>query len=126
MRSDAASVMEYVAGVPPERRGAVQELCNRAQAAAPYVAATMQHGMPFYTLGGRPFIAVASQKNYVSLYVVGLEETLRTRPDLNAALEAFDKGKGCVRIRPAQLAKIPWDSIDALLVATLDRQANGG
>jgi len=83
----------------------------------------MQHGMPFYTLGGRAFIAVASQKHYVSLYVAGLEEILRTQPGLNAALEAFDRGRGCMRFRPAQLAKIPWDSIDALVVATLDRQA---
>jgi len=86
----------------------------------------MQHGMPFYTLGGRPFIAVASQKNYVSLYVVGLEETLRARPDIEAALEAFDRGKGCLRMRPAQLAKIPSDSINALVVATLDRHAKAG
>jgi uncharacterized protein YdhG (YjbR/CyaY superfamily) len=100
MKSTAATVDEYLAEVPEDRRSALQTLRSLCLAELPGYEEGMQYGMPSYSRDGIAEIAFASQRNYISLYV------LRKRVvEANAALLAgLSVGKGCVRFtRPEQL-----------------------
>ena len=112
-RSDAATVDEYLAELPPERRvviSAVRDLIlkNLPQG---YVE-RMTHGMISYdiplaryptTYNGQPlnYLALAAQKRHYALYLMGVYG----QPDHERALrDAFeregkklDMGKSCVR-----------------------------
>ena len=61
----------------------------------PGFAESMSYGMPAYSRGGIAEIAWASQKRYISLYVMraGVLDAHR------AQLADLDVGKGCIRYR---------------------------
>ena len=106
MKSDAETVEDYLAELPADRRDPVALVCERIRTLTPGVTPTMKHGMPFYERDGDAYIAVASQKQYVSVYVVGLENTLAGDEDIAAAFDGIGRGKGCLRFRPTQLDRL--------------------
>jgi uncharacterized protein YdhG (YjbR/CyaY superfamily) len=61
----------------------------------------MQYGMPSYSRDGNGMeVAFASQKNYISLYVLR-ESVIETNAHL---LDGLSVGKGCIRFkRPEQI-----------------------
>lgn len=127
MKTDATSVDSYLEVLPPSRRAAVATVCERLRASTELVE-TFQHGMPFFTLGGEQFIAVASQKQYVSVYVAGLDETLpaaagahdarQEHADLGAELAGINRGKSCLRFRDTQLERLTSEVVDSLVEVT--------
>ena len=80
----------------------------------------MNHGMPFYQRDGDPYIAVASQKHHISIYVVNLDQTLESHPDIAAEFNGINRGKNCLRFRPTQLDRLT-ETLDPLIAATRDR-----
>lgn len=85
---------EYMAGVPPKRRGRMEELIGHIRAWYPRAAIRIKYGIPtFETEGG--WVAVANQKNYVSLYTCS--------PDHIAPYKekhpGVKSGKGCLNFR---------------------------
>ena len=112
MSAKAASVVEYINGLEPKRKaalGAVREVILKS---VPGVDETMLYGMPTYELGDDVVCAMASQKNYMSLYMnVDLVEKHREElGDLNI-------GKSCVRFR--RLEKLPLDVVATILKETV-------
>ena len=126
MQSDATTVEEYLAGLPEDRRRIVTEVRDLVRSALPEgFVEQMDYGMiawvvPFdvvpETYNGHPltYAALASQKSYVSLYLMGLytgaggigEDELRARWSGGRRL---DMGKSCVRFRSV-------DDLDAELL----------
>jgi len=123
--SDARTPDEYIATLPDDRRDAVEAVRRVINAHLP---AGYQEGMTFGMIGwyvplerfpntynGRPLglAALASQKNYVSLYlnnVYGDPGTERWFRDRYAASgKKLDMGKSCVRFR--RLEELPLDVI---------------
>ncbi|MES3025261.1 MAG: DUF1801 domain-containing protein [Pseudomonadota bacterium] len=124
MQSKANSVADYLAGLTPERQalvGAVREaVLSRLD---PQFSEVMQYGMigysvphsvfaPGYHCDPRqplPYAAIASQKNYVSLYLMGLycgagdgaetPDTSWFREAWAASGKKLDMGKACVRFK---------------------------
>jgi uncharacterized protein YdhG (YjbR/CyaY superfamily) len=125
MRSQAATVDEYLAGLPADRRAAIETVRGVILENLPagYVE-VMNWGMITYevpletypdTYNKQPlmFAALASQKNHMAVYLTGLYISDESRSDFEEAYRAtgkrFDVGKSCVRFR--RLDDLPLDLI---------------
>ncbi len=127
--SDAKTVRQYLDSLPADRRktiAAVRKIV-RANLPAGFVEA-MGYGMIAYavplktypgTYNGRPlcYAALASQKNYCSLYLTGVYADPAQRRALEAAFKRagkkLDMGKSCVRFTTAD--DLPLDAIGQLV-----------
>jgi uncharacterized protein YdhG (YjbR/CyaY superfamily) len=115
MQSDAATVAEYLAGLPADRRAAIEAVRQTILANLPdgYEEA-MNWGMIVYqvplaryprTYNGQPlaYAALASQKNHMAVYLTGIYADDEARQAFEAAYRAtgkrYDVGKSCVRFK---------------------------
>jgi uncharacterized protein YdhG (YjbR/CyaY superfamily) len=108
-------VSAYIAEAPVDRRPALELLRGLCSDGLPGFEEAMRHGMPAYLRDGEVEVAFASQRSYVSLYVLR-----------SAALDAcadrltgLSLGKGCVRFRRPE--QIEPALVRALLAATVSR-----
>lgn len=126
MRSDSTTVSAYLASLPADRRAAVSALREVIRANLPKgYEEGMQYGMIGYHVPHRlypagyhtdprqpvPFAALASQKNNLALYLMGLycgcvepgtgetAEASWFREAWRATGKRLDMGKSCVRFR---------------------------
>lgn len=113
MRSKAATVDEYLAGVPEERRSALEDLRALCVDELTGFDEGMEYGMPSYSRNGSVEVAFASQKNYISLYVLR-ESVVRANAQL---LDGLSVGKGCIRYRRPD--QIDPGAVRALMAATV-------
>ncbi|WP_381794578.1 iron chaperone [Streptomyces niveus] len=115
MRSEASDVDGYLTELPQER-GAVlaqmRQLCREELAGFDEV---MAYGMPAYERNGACEIAFASQKQYVSFYLMRSD----VREAFEERLAGQDMGKGCLRFRRPE--SIDFDLLRDLLRATAAR-----
>ncbi|MFD3506608.1 iron chaperone [Nocardia sp. NPDC058666] len=110
VQSKAPDVATYLAELPENRREPLTRLRDLCRTELPGFTEAMSHGMPVYERNGIPEVAFASQKHYISLYLLNttIREAFTTR------LAAHDMGKGCLRFR-----KDPdYDLVRDLLRAT--------
>jgi uncharacterized protein YdhG (YjbR/CyaY superfamily) len=117
VHSSAASVDDYLAELPPERREWVGRLRAACREELSGYEESMAYGMPSYGRNGTVEVSLASQKQYVALYVMRSDviDTYRDR------LAGLSVGKGCIRYRsPAQ---VDLDVVRSMLAATA---AGGG
>ncbi len=126
MKLEANSISEYRDAAPEARRPALKLVDARTLALSPGAEPSFQHGMPFYTLAGEPYIAVASQRHHLSLYVVGLDGLLDARDDLGELVAGLDRGKNCLRFRDSQLDRLTPDLLDPTIRATYESRARAG
>jgi uncharacterized protein YdhG (YjbR/CyaY superfamily) len=101
MKSEATTVEGYLADVPEERRQALETLRTLCLDELAGYEEGMQYGMPSYSRDGTAVeVAFASQKNYISLYVMR-ESVIKANTNL---LDGLSVGKGCIRFkRPEQI-----------------------
>lgn len=113
MQSKAKTVAAYLKELPPDRKAAVGKLRSMIKQAAPAARESMKYGMPVYELDGGG-LAVASQKQYIALYVTPVEvvAAFRTR------LDKLSVGKCCIRFRRPE--QIPWGVIGELVAAVVE------
>jgi uncharacterized protein YdhG (YjbR/CyaY superfamily) len=112
VRSDAATVDEYLAAVPANRRSrllVVRQLCRDH---LPDHDETMRWGMPVYVRAGSADFGWANQARYISLYVMK-QDVVVAHADRLAQL---DMGRSCLRIKPS--GELDVDLLRDLLVAT--------
>ena len=125
MRSDAATVEEYLDGLPDDRRDQIEEVREVILANLPAgYEETMNWGMISYevpletypdTYNGEPlnYAALASQKNHMAVYLSGVygvegkEENFRDR--YVATGKKLDMGVSCVRFK--KIDDLPLDLI---------------
>jgi hypothetical protein len=123
--SRALTVKDYLASLPADRRAAIAAVRKvvRARLPAGFVE-TMQYGMISYvvplkrfpqTYNGQPLtvLSLAAQKNYMSLYLLGLYGDAAHRRWFESAYRAagkrLDMGKSCLRFR--SLADLALDVV---------------
>ena len=125
MRSDATSVEEYIAALPDERAEAIRavretilgSLADGFEEAMNWGMITYQVPLETYpdTYNGQPlmYTALASQKNYMVVYLMGIYASEETREEFEAAYRAtgkpLDVGKSCLRFK--RLDDLPLDLI---------------
>ena len=125
MHSDATTVTEYLASLPENRRRAMKAVRTVIRANLPKgLVEAMNWGMIVYevplktcpdTYNGQPlaYAALASQKQYMSVYLMGIYGSDELRADFERSYRAsgkrMDIGKACVRFRT--LEDLPLDVV---------------
>jgi hypothetical protein len=129
MQSNAATVEEYLAELPADRREAISAVRDVVNANLP---AGYREAMAFGMIGwgipledypntynGQPLgiAALASQKNHMALYLMGLygngpDEAWFRQQYADRGLK-LDMGKSCVRFK--RLEQVPLDVVGAVI-----------
>ncbi len=115
MYSEARTVDEYLAALPDGRRKDISKVRDVILKNLPQgYAEAMNWGMITYqvpldvypdTYNGKPlmYAALASQKNYMALYIMSIYMSAESRAEFEAAYKAtgkgFDGGKSCIRFK---------------------------
>ena len=136
MRSDAGTVDEYLAALPDDRRAALVEVRDTIRAHLPdRYEEVMNWGMVTYqvplelypdTYNKQPlaYISLASQKNYVSLYLMGVYADRDTEQwfveGFKSSGKKLNMGKSCVRFKT--LDDLPLDLIGEAVSRTTPDQ----
>ena len=116
MQSNAKDVNAYIQEAPPERREHLTRLRALCLEILNGYEEVMDYGMPGYKKNGTGEVGFASQKNYISLYILK-EDVIQAN---RALLKGLSVGKGCIRY--ASLKKMDWDVIRKLLLDTMFSQ----
>ena len=111
MRSNADDVDSYLARVPEGRRAVLTEMRDTCRSLLAGFAESMSYGMPTYSRDGIAEISWASQKRYISLYVMRADVLDAHR----GQLAGLDVGKGCIRYR--SLAAVDFSVVHSILAA---------
>ena len=130
--SNAKTVDEYLAELPPEKSEVVSKVRQAILENLPEgYEETMNWGMISYeiplerypdTYNGKPlgYLALASQKRHYSLYMMGVyadsEQEAELREGFEKAGKRLDMGKSCVRFR--KLDDLPLDVIGSIVSQT--------
>ncbi len=115
MKLKADTPAEYLAAVPAERRPHIEKLRSLIKKRVPKSREALNWGALSYTVGERPFAAIASQKNYLSLYLLDLCSHPELREPHEAILSKLKMGKGCIRFQ--SIEELPLETIGAILQA---------
>ena len=113
VRSNARIVDDYLAQVPEQARDALLRLRTICRAELPGFAEEMRYGMPCYLREGMVEAGFASQKHYISIYILRTD-VVKAHAD---ALAGQDIGKGCLRYRNPDA--IDFDLVRSMLAATV-------
>ncbi|WP_190095045.1 iron chaperone [Streptomyces griseoflavus] len=95
VQSSAQNVDAYLAEVPDGRRDVLARLRELCRAELRGFDEVMAYGMPVYERGGVAEVAFASQKQYISFYLMRGD----VRDAFAERLAGRDMGKGCLRFR---------------------------
>jgi uncharacterized protein YdhG (YjbR/CyaY superfamily) len=114
MQSKAKTVDEYLEEVPTERKEALTQLRDLCRSALKGFDETMDYGMPGYGRNGAVEVGFASQKNYISLYILKQEVMDAYKAQLSGKGVSF--GKGCIRYSRPE--RIDFELVEAMLVAS--------
>lgn len=117
MQSQAKDVTQYLTEVPPARLEALTQLRALCLETLEGYEESMQYGMPSYSKDGTVEVGFASQKSYISLYILKQEVMDRHRP----ALAGINLGKGCIRYSSPK--KIDFAVVQQLLADTVTSNA---
>ena len=129
MRSEANTVEGYLKGLPEERRKAISAVRKVILKNLPKgFEEVMNYGMISYqvplsvcpdTYNGQPlmYAALASQKNHMAVYLMGIYTGGELRAKFETAYKEtgkrFDAGKSCVRFK--KLDDLPLDLIGKVI-----------
>lgn len=87
-------VEKYLAEVPEERKGIMSGLHTMILRLYPKAQVDMQYKMPTYHFE-EGWVAIANQKNYVSLYTCGYHHIVKFKQKY----PAIKTGKGCINFK---------------------------
>lgn len=116
MADQTLSYEQFLDSLPPERRGEVERVWQVVRASMPdgYREEVTAKFLTFKATG-EWYVALASQKNYLSLYLT----PIYVYPELRAKLDAGGKklkcGKGCISFRRAE--ELPLEAIGEIIGA---------
>ncbi|MEV1081377.1 DUF1801 domain-containing protein [Streptomyces sp. NPDC050211] len=115
VQSKATDVDGYLAEAGDDRREALTALRGLCRAELKGFDEVMAYGMPAYQRDGAAEIAFASQKQYISFYLMRTD----VREAFEERLAGQDMGKGCLRFRKPEA--VDFDLVRDLLRATVAR-----
>ena len=92
--SKAKIVGAYLAGLPPEKRAALQRLRKLIRAAVPAAEECISYGVPAFRLHGKFLVAYAAAAKHCSFFPGSYVRRLA------GALKGYDVAKGTIRFQP--------------------------
>jgi uncharacterized protein YdhG (YjbR/CyaY superfamily) len=66
-----ATIDDYLAGMPDDKRAALEQLREQIRALVPDATEVMSYGLPTFKLDGRWFVAFGATKKHCSFYAGG-------------------------------------------------------
>ena len=90
----AATIDEYLAPLPPEKRAALQWLRRHIKAAAPGAEECISYGIPAFRLDGKLLVHFGAAAKHCAFYPGAVVEAHRE------ALKGYDTSKGTIRFQP--------------------------
>ena len=131
MMSNATTPEEYIAGIESPRRVEIQAFHGMIKKIVPKLKVDMRFGMIGYGTfhykyasgkeGDWPLIALAAQKNYISIYVCATDGKGYLAEKYKKQLPRTNIGKSCIRFK--SLSDIDLDVLKEIL---LKAQEAGG
>ncbi len=113
MQSQAKNVDAYLREAPEDRRQALAQLRELCVEILEGYAESMEYGMPGYKKGdGEIEVGFASQKNYISLYILK-QDVFEAHRERFAGLSL---GKGCIRFKKPE--QIDFNHVHEILTAS--------
>ncbi|WP_439883109.1 DUF1801 domain-containing protein [Pontibacter sp. MBLB2868] len=122
-KNDAESVEEYLSMIPDDRKKEIDFIHDFIQKSVPslkpYFASNMIGYGTFYYLDNKmqkkdwPIIALANQKNYVSIYVCAIINDKASVEEYKTGLGKLSKGIGCIRFK--KIEEINLDTLKQVL-----------
>ncbi|MCJ1696711.1 DUF1801 domain-containing protein [Rathayibacter caricis] len=119
MSASVATVEEYLAAFPPERRARLEEVRRLLLQAVPDAEERIRYGMPAVMLGGRYAIHWAGWKTHVGLHPVP-----RLSPELEHELAALRTGKDTVALPWSR--ELPAELVSRVAEAIVELRAPEG
>lgn len=89
------TVSEYLNKLPEDRKKIIEDVRKLIKMTHPEIEETMHYKMPTYILNDEILCALASQKQYMALYIMP-HDLLK---DFREELEKYDCGKSCIRFK---------------------------
>ena len=111
MQSQAKDVTTYLSEVPDDRKSGLSQLRELALSRLTSFGESMQYGMPSYSRNGEVEVAFASQKNYISLYILKQDVMNAYKDKLAGTGISF--GKGCIRFTKVEC--IDFEIVEEML-----------
>ena len=111
----AATIDEYLAPLPPDKRAALQWLRRHIKAAAPGAEECISYGIPAFRLGGRLLVHFGAAAKHCAFYPGAVVEAHRE------ALKGYDTSKGTIRFQPD--TPLPAALVRTLVKAQAARRA---
>lgn len=123
MPDKAMTFEQYLAGLPAERRGEVERVWRAVRESVPggYVEEIGPKFLSFKA-GDDWYVALANQKNYISLYLMPVYVFPELRAKLDAAGKNLKCGKSCVNFKRAD--ELPLEVL-AEIISANDPEAYG-
>lgn len=110
-------VKTYFSSVPEARKSKFNALQKLILKLYPRITVDMQYRMPTYRFEDG-WVAIANQKNYISLYTCGYHHIERFK-DKHPEIKT---GKGCINFRDKD--KLPIEDISAVIKHAIDHPKN--
>ena len=88
------TVGEYLAGVAPEKRAALEALRRAIRAVAPRAEEVISYGIPSFRLDGRQLVWFGASANHCSFYPGGIVRRFAKE------LAGYPTSKGTIRFAP--------------------------
>lgn len=104
-----SAVARYFEEIPESRKRHVRRLHSLVMERFPDARLTMKYRMPTYS-HGEGWVAIANQKNYVSLYTCGALHLA----EFKKAYPRYKTGAGCINFREQQ--DIPEAAVTQVIV----------
>ena len=108
MTTRSPEIDAFLAGLPEDQRGALEELRRTIATAAPEAVEGIGYGVPAFKYCGRPLVSFGAGKNHCSFYV----QSPAVLEAHRGKLAGYDTSKGTIRFLPDR-------PLPAELVATL-------
>ena len=108
---------QFIAALPADRQGPARQVWAMVRAAVP--AAYTEHIGPKYLefrAGPEMCLALANQKNYLSLHLTPMYVLPKLRDRLMALAPTLKTGKGCVNFKRAE--ELPLAALATIIGAT--------
>ena len=114
-RKKPKTIDEYLAGVPEEKRNALEKLRRTIHAGFPRAGEVISYGVPAFRLDGTVIAWFAAASNHCSFFPGGAVEEFQDE------LADFETSKGTVRFQPGK--PIPAGLVRRMVKARIARDA---